>query len=320
LFFGDTHVKPSIPNRFSIIAPLLVLTACGSAPDPAQPHGADRSPPVPAAAVRETPPVLPAVGQIAIEDSPGGLRVLANQVPRIEVLHALQSAFGFELELGQLDAAIEATPLTLIEIDASLEDVLFAVLAGISFEVTYSADPTRGEHLLSRVLVAGARRDRGALARETRGRGPDRAERRKHFSGRRAEGPTRAERAREAAERAEVAARRIGSDDPEERRRAAEALRIDRDGIEKLGEVVASDPDPRVRAAAAERLGEDESLAAVQHLLDALRDPDPLVIIAALDALAFAGDESIVAELEFLLDHPDPEVRATAWEVIQFLS
>ena len=317
-------MKPRAADHRSLAALLLtlllILTACGSAPEPLESRTADDPLPRPTEVDREPPPTLPPAGQVNIEKSPGGLRVLANQMPRIELLRALERALGFELELGPLTEEKQAAPLTLIEVDASLAEVLLAALESVSFEISYAADATRGGHLVSRVRVAGGRGDRGGrhAGRDRRERraDPDRAERR---AARLAELPTPAERAHEEAVRAEEAAQRIGSSDPEERRRAAEDLGLDPDGIENLAELIASDPDPEVRAAAAERLGDADSYASVQKLLAALHDPDPLVIRAAIDALSFSDDESIATELEFLLDHPDPEVQEDAEDAIWFL-
>ncbi|MCH8083165.1 MAG: HEAT repeat domain-containing protein [Myxococcales bacterium] len=309
----------------SLAALLLILAACGSAPEPPEPRAADVPLPRRTEVNREPPPTLPPAGQLSIEESSTGLRVLANQVPRIELLRALERTLGFELELGQLADEAQAARLTLIEVDATLAEVLLAALENISFEVSYAADATRGGHLLSRVRVAGGRGEHArGKRREGRGRAerharPDRSERRERIAARRAELPTPAERTRESAARAEEAAQRIGSDDPEERRQAAEDMGLDPDGIESLAELAANDPDPEVRAAATERLGDADSHAAVQHLLDALHDPNPLVIRTAIDQLAFTGDESIAEELVFLFDHPNPEVRVDAEEAWKFL-
>ena len=317
-------MKPRAAEHRSLAALLLtlllILTACGSAPEPLESRTAGDPLPRPTEVDREPPPTLPPAGQVSIEKSPAGLRVLANQVPRIELLRALERALGFELELGPLAEETQAAPLTLIEIDASLAEVLLAALESVSFEVSYSVDATRGGHLVSRVRVAG-----GLGERRERRAGLDRAERRELRAARRAR-PTRSERAskvaalaEQAAVRAEEAAQRIDSSDAEERRWAAANLGLDPDGIESLVEVIESDPDPEVRAAAAERLGDIDSHASVQQLLGALHDPDSLVIRAAIDALSFSDDESIATEMEFLLDYPDPDVQKDAEEAIWFL-
>lgn len=328
-------MKPRADNHRSLAAlPLtlvlmlmLMLVACGSAPEPLEPDTAGGPPPGPIEMDREPPPTLPPAGQVSIEESPGGLRVLANQVPRIELLRALERALGFELELGQLAEETQAAPLTLIEIDASLAEVLLAALESVSFEVSYAVDATRGGHLVSLVRVAGGRGDGGEPARAERRAGRDRGERRARMdrdehrerrAARREERPL-SERAREAALRAEEAAQRIGSGNPEERRWAAENLGLDPDGIERLAELIASDPYPEVRAAAAWRLGDIDSNTSVQHLLAALHDPDPLVIREAIDALSFSDDESVALKMEFLLNHPDPDVQGDAEDAIDFL-
>ena len=134
-------------NYHSLAALLLILAACGSAPEPPEPRAADVPLPRHTEVNREPPPTLPPAGQLSIEESSTGLRVLANQVPRIELLRALERTLGFELELGQLADEAQAAQLTLIEVDASLAEVLLAALENISFEVSYAADATRGGHL-----------------------------------------------------------------------------------------------------------------------------------------------------------------------------
>lgn len=319
-------MNPRASSRCALAASLLTLAACGSEPDPQERVAARVEAPAdePARALRGA--TLPPEGQFVIEASPGGLRVLANRVPRIELLRALERALGFELELGRLTEEQQAAPLTLTEVDVSLPVVLLAVLQGASFEVSFAADAARGGHLLSRVRIAGGepagsargerRLERRAERRAGRRAFSDPSERRDQ---RRAERQSPDARAREAAESADEAARLIESDDPGERAGAAGRLALDQAGVERLGALIETDPDPRVRAAAAERLGDDESIAALQQLLRALHDRDSQVILAALDALEFAGDESVAGEIGFLRDHPDPAVREAAENAIDFL-
>ena len=111
----------------------------------------------------------------------------------------------------------------------------------------------------------------------------------------------------------------LESPDPELRAQAAWDLDPEGKGLTQLIEVLASDPDPRVRIAATGSLENAETFAAVRALVDALDDPDPEVVLEVIDSLEFAGDESNVDDLAPLLLHPDPRVREAAAEAIEFL-
>jgi HEAT repeat protein len=89
--------------------------------------------------------------------------------------------------------------------------------------------------------------------------------------------------------------------------------------VDRLSDTLSNDPAPIVRAAAAERLADASSLAAVTQLLTALQDGNSQVVIAALDALEWVGDESIIPQLSPLLKHRDPAVRERTIEAIEYL-
>ena len=84
------------------------------------------------------------------------------------------------------------------------------------------------------------------------------------------------------------------------------------DAAARVVELAKSDPDPRVRAAAVERLGDADTYQATTALLDSLADPSPQVVIAALEALEFSGDRSMLPRIEPLANHPNPAVREAA--------
>ena len=89
--------------------------------------------------------------------------------------------------------------------------------------------------------------------------------------------------------------------------------------LDVLAHVLREDPDPEIRALAADALAVSGSYAAVRGLLSTLDSDDPDVLLQTLEALEFAGDESIAGEIEPLLDHADPRVRAAARETLDFL-
>ena len=86
-----------------------------------------------------------------------------------------------------------------------------------------------------------------------------------------------------------------------------------------LADALSHDPDPRVRAEAANQLGYADSIGAVRALLRALKDSDPTVVAAAVESLGFTADDSVIPDLEPLLQHPDAQVREQAKRVIEFL-
>jgi HEAT repeat protein len=106
--------------------------------------------------------------------------------------------------------------------------------------------------------------------------------------------------------------------DPEQRIRAALALEPEGEGLKQLLDMLANDPDPRVRAATTASIENSEEFAAVRALVDALHDPNPEVVVEVIDSLEFAADASIVPDLEPLLGHEDPRVRQRAAEAIDF--
>lgn len=112
---------------------------------------------------------------------------------------------------------------------------------------------------------------------------------------------------------------RLEDPDPERRIEALGDLEPEGEGLRQLGRLLARDPDPQVRAAAAEQLETSESPEAVEALLGALGDPAPRVVIAALEALEFVADERVVPELARWQNHPDPEVREALQDAIEFL-
>jgi HEAT repeat protein len=107
--------------------------------------------------------------------------------------------------------------------------------------------------------------------------------------------------------------------DPATRAEAARWLQPGVEGLAIAERLLAADPSPDVRAAAAESLADGDSVGAVSLLLGALDDPDPRVVMAALDALEFAGDATIIPALSPLLQHRDVAVRERTIEAIEFL-
>ena len=84
--------------------------------------------------------------------------------------------------------------------------------------------------------------------------------------------------------------------------------------------LLARDPDPRVRAAAAETLSDaDGSPMALKARMAALRDNHPDIVIAAIDSFEWSGDSTVAAEFTFLLNDPRPDVKERAADAIEWL-
>jgi HEAT repeat protein len=113
--------------------------------------------------------------------------------------------------------------------------------------------------------------------------------------------------------------------DPEVRADAVWSLSVDEpdDAAEerraRVISLLATDSDPRVRAAAAERLGEIHSSDSIAALVRSLSDPEQEVVLASIEALEEAGDTAVIPDLEALLDNPDEEIRDAAEFAISFL-
>jgi HEAT repeat protein len=228
---------------------------------------------------------------------------------QLAVLEQLAAQAGFEIVAGKT----KTQPLTL-EIDrVSLVVAIASILDGFSYTVGYEFDKASGNRVLARVeidkaLDSGAHKIRNRVseaairsAEEARG---DRRE------------PTSEAYA---AEQAELLSE-LDSPDPEARIDAVDWIDLDGEALERLISLLESDPDAEVRAAIVDRLGEEESPAAMEALINALRDPDSEVVLRAIEILEFEAEAWLIPELERLLAHPDPEVREAAQDAIDFLT
>ena len=113
--------------------------------------------------------------------------------------------------------------------------------------------------------------------------------------------------------------RALSDPDPVVREEMLEEVEIDSgDARDRVGLLAQTDPDPRVRKAAASTLGDDGTFQSVAELVGMLDDRESDVLIAALEALDHSGDESIGTYIEPLASHPDSEVREKAREMLEF--
>jgi hypothetical protein len=281
-----------------IAALLGLVLGCGSEQPEAPPAAA--SAPAPPAALAKADaelPSLPAPGEVEVRVGPEGTVALAHQAPRRRVLEAIARETGLVVVSfvagGDPDGRV-----TLRSIGEPIEVVLARALTGVPFSI----EPV-GQGARLAVIVG------------TRGAAPEPPPRARAETPR---PPPRAQRAVPVEDDSE-AFEQLTSRDPEDRVEAVEWLDVTAAaGYEAVVERLADDPDPEVRAAAAESLG-DADVGAVGPLLQALEDRAPEVGLEALDSLEMLGDESTVEKLEPALRHPDPEVRERAIEVQEFL-
>lgn len=253
-----------------------------------------------------------------VQVSNGRVTLECEAMPRLEILESLARAASFELVVGR----VEPQSVSVQARDVSMTHALKLLMENLVFELRYTVDPGEGHHRLQTV-VAG---EREGFA------GPPRAVLQRLVAARQREQQARfgelppEEQARLLSERAarERAARsaleaRLADSDPVVRRDAVAQLDAEGEDAERLVAFLAEDPDPRVRAEAAEQLAFSDSFAGVASLIRALGDPDATVVSASIAALTFAGDASVVPQLEPLLEHRDPSVRETAARAIESL-
>jgi hypothetical protein len=93
----------------------------------------------------------------------------------------------------------------------------------------------------------------------------------------------------------------LRSDDPQQRAHAIKRTPPVGTGRIQLEQALANDPDPRVRAQAAQQLGGSEGYASTHALIKAVEDDDPAVAAAAVEALVDKGDPSVCGALRAAL-------------------
>lgn len=248
-------------------------------------------------------------------DDNGRVTVRGDAVPRGAVLRRLSEAFGFSVRLEGQPPLRETVALR-IE-DQALEAALGEILRGTPYSLHYDGERETGEPRLA-VLTVGAI-DFRKLARN---RGPkEGAEARAEIQRARQRRDERAaSRERDERQRVDEVERMLASSDPRDRVAAVERMKTEREGeIDVLEDLLASDPSPLVRSAAAEKLEGAEAADALGTLLAALDDADPTVVVTAIEAIEFVGDENVIPQLSEYASHPDPDVRKAIIEAIDYL-
>ncbi len=255
------------------------------------------------------PEPMPPAGQIRLRVDGDRITLHASEAPRRALLEMLAHELGFALIATQLD-----NEAVTVRADAQrLPAILPGLLADRPYRLDYQLDPVAGRHTIARLEV-GSPGDAGFDPTQAEGNAGDAA--------------LVVVRPDARPARDEDAARvdwkelllRLDDSDAEERMEALADIDSEGEGLALITDRLARDPDPRVRAAAAEQLEFADNLAAVDALVLALGDPDRNVVLAAIDALELTEDATVVEDLALLLEHPDPEIREAAQEAIPFIA
>jgi hypothetical protein len=293
----------------ALAAALALLAACGGDEERA---GAPPAPPprsAPAAVAEDA-------GALRVERAgEGRFRVRAKGASRFLVLQELARVAHFSIRPG-----IGAAPPLLLDLDldeVSAETALARILRGVPYHLHYEAEPAgRAEVALRRVTV-------GLLPPEiplgaAQPLAADRAPRRAGDARGAIEAFAESRRQRAVSDeerRAEIESH-LHSRIEEDRVLAASLMRVEED-LPALAELLASDPSPAVRAAAAASLGDAEggesAYGAVDALIGVLGDGDAGVVAAAIGALEdlhdLMPDPRIREAVAALARHGDPKVR-----------
>jgi hypothetical protein len=263
---------------------------------------------------------MPPAGQVRFRISDEGLTLLANAAPRRPLLHVLSAELDFELISG--DVGIE--PVTVRVERSHLRDALPSLLPDRAYRVAYRYNRTTGRHEVARLEIAPS----GATAfvappdyvvpdfvpdlGSALAIAPS-------VAGQALLSPPDPEGQPEAEVDWKALVLRLDDADFEERIEALKLIDPEGDGLALITDRLTRDPDPRVRAVAAEKLEFADTLAGVDALIRALHDPDKQVVLAAIDALELTEDYTVTQDLARLLDHPDEEIREAAEDAIDFI-
>ncbi len=256
--------------------------------------------PDPAHQEESMPPAWPKSGQALVEIREGGIAGVSNGASQLVVLEQLANLVGFRVVLGDTVPGFLSGTL----VDAEVHHAVSFILIGLPYVTSSGIDTSSGHHKLAGVRVEAFVEVEPPVAAVG-----ENIEIFQDASG--------------AADRWHAnntsLSLQLADNDPQARARALETLDPESNDISVLGEIVASDPDARVRAVAIDQLHFVESYAAIQIALGALQDSDPRVVIAALNVIEAWHDQSLVPNINILRQHSSAQVRARASEVIDLL-
>ena len=253
----------------------------------------------------------PAPGDAQVEYRDGLVTLRSDGSLQFAILEQLAAQAGFAIIAGRVDPR----PITLEIERAPLLDAIALILDGLTYAVEYDFDEASGTRTLARVAIGGARGYGSASPAKTPD--PTALRKRDQVTETRSD-QTESNSDEYSAEQAEVLAD-LNDPDPEVRADAIFWVDLDGEVLEQMISLLKSEPDAEVRASIVERLGDEESPAAIAAVTGALQDPDPEVVLQAIEVLEFDAEGWLIPELERLLAHPDPEVREAAEDAILYL-
>jgi hypothetical protein len=272
-----------------------------------------------------------ASGEFRASLNAGRLTAEGNAASQIALVARVAKLAAARIEVGTVDTQ----PVSVEIVDLPLPQALPILLAGLPYTSVYRFDTGQNRHVLVELRV-------GKLAPQI-----TTAELTAESAGGRDSVGSRAARSRPQAEeilpappvldpvtlsRDHALKRRVILDDRKkseqlqraergtttsERRRGITSINPQGEGLAVLLRSLATDPDPKVRAAAAERLGRGQGYAATRGLVEGLQDPDPDVRVRSILGLSEMRDPSVLDELERARNESaDARVQAAADQAI----
>jgi hypothetical protein len=288
------------PRALAIAALIAAGWGCGSQ------EAADSTASAGKNSIEASDRVRPASHTAHVEYVDGFATIHCDGAHQIAVLEQLAEQAGFAVVAGNVDGR----PISLQIERATLIDAIASILDGLEYDVEYAFDEATGTQILTQVAIGDAIGFEGAAASNA-GQTGDFAPGAQRDSAE----PTGDV---DSSEQAELLAA-LDDPDPEARIDAIFWIDSDDESISRMITMLQSDPDPEVRASIVDRLGDEESPAAIVAVTSALQDSDSEVVLRAIDVLEFEAGDWLIPELERLLTHPDPEVRETAEDTITYL-
>jgi len=277
----------------TIAALVAVSVGCGSqeTPDTVATTGSD--------SIDAADHARRATGKARVEYVDGFVTVHSDGSLQIAILEQLAAQAGFAIVTGKINARsvtlqIERIPLL---------DAIAMILDGIEYTVEYAFDEASGTRFVSQIVIGDARASPSLEIERVPVPQADPAE----LAGE----ATSDEQAGMIAE--------LDNPDPDARIDAVFWLDSDEQSINRMISMLQSDPDPEVRASIVDRLGDEESPAAIAAVTAALRDSDPEVVLRAIEVLEFDAGDWLIPELEQLLGHSNQEVREAAEDALTYL-
>ena len=310
-----------LPITFALLFACLG-TGCDSAQPPSGPRGDVTAPeqaPVreagggPAAepaghgeaGTGESALTVPPAGELYIDISDTGVVILAGNVSQQVIISELATRAGFELVTA--DVAWEDVSLAFQAVD--LHTALVELLKAHPYQIIYEYDHDFQNDALKRVVVGTPVSAAEGVAMAPRTPAT--------VAAASYQAPTGSEEP--LSEQNQAYLNLLLDPSPEVREDAAEDIEPVGIALDYLAEVVARDPSPDVRIAAAYTLQQSKDPRAFDALVRALQDNDPRVVEEVIDALWYVDNSNAVPYLQPMLNHPNSDVRSAAESAISDL-